>query len=70
MSNFQALLVDLIRQTDFSWKEAKKLLKKDARYESLSSLLDKSERERFFDDHIDALVQKKKGETMILIPQI
>ncbi len=37
------------------------MLKKDSRYESLGSLLEKSERERFFDDHIDSLVAKKKG---------
>lgn len=30
------------------------------RYESISSGLDKSERERYFDDHIDYLVAKKK----------
>ena len=30
--NFQALLTDLIRHPDFTWKEAKKILKKDARY--------------------------------------
>ena len=62
VTHFQALLVDLIRQPDFTWKEAKKVLKKDSRYDSASSALDKSERERFFDDHIDGLVAKKKGE--------
>jgi transcription elongation regulator 1 len=31
INNFQALLTDLIRQPDFSWKEARKILKKDAR---------------------------------------
>jgi hypothetical protein len=29
---FSALLTDLIRTPDFSWKEAKKILKKDSRY--------------------------------------
>jgi transcription elongation regulator 1 len=60
---FSALLADLIRAPDFSWKEAKKMLKKDARYEALTggeSALDKSERERLFDTHIDELIAKKK----------
>merc|ERR1711963_462978 len=33
---FSALLADLIRAPDFSWKEAKKILKKDSRYEALT----------------------------------
>merc|ERR1712226_1086732 len=60
---FGALLADLIRAPDFSWKEAKKILKKDARYENLTAgeaALDKSERERLFDTHIDELIAKKK----------
>lgn len=32
VSHFQALLADLIRLPDFSWKEARKILKKDSRY--------------------------------------
>ena len=31
VSNFQALLTDLIRLPDFTWKEARKVLKKDVR---------------------------------------
>ena len=58
-SYFQALLTDLIRHPDYTWKEAKKVLEKDGRYDSVSSL-EKSERERLFDDHIDMLISKKK----------
>merc|ERR1712037_713953 len=60
---FSALLADLIRAPDFSWTEAKKILKKDSRYEALTggeAALDKSERERLFDTHIDELIAKKK----------
>merc|ERR1719412_1731496 len=60
VSHFEALLVDLIRHPDYTWKEAKKVLKKDARYESISANLEKSEREMRFDEHIDRLVAKKK----------
>ena len=59
ISNFQALLTDLIRHPDYTWKEAKKVLKKDGRYDTVSGL-EKSERERLFDDHIDTLIAKKK----------
>lgn len=56
---FSALLTDLIRTPDFSWKEAKKILKKDSRFEALSNL-DKPEKEKLFDEHIDRLIKKKK----------
>ena len=55
---FNALLADLIRTPDFSWKEAKKLLKKDNRWDMIEGNLEKSERERLFDDHIDHLIGK------------
>ena len=35
VTNCQALLTDLIRQPDYSWKEARKILKKDSRYDQL-----------------------------------
>ena len=42
VSAFQALLTDLIKHPDFSWKEAKKIFKKDSRYVIL--------RYHYFDD--------------------
>merc|ERR1712106_1166111 len=61
VNGFSALLTDLIRAPDFSWKEAKKILKKDRRWEAVTGgNLDKSERERLFDEHIDHLIAKKK----------
>merc|ERR1719309_203518 len=69
---FSALLADLIRAPDFSWKEAKKILKKDARYENLTAgeaALDKSERERLFDTHIDELIAKKKNAFRSLLDE-
>ena len=35
ISAFQALLTDLIKHPDYSWKEAKKIFKKDSRYVNL-----------------------------------
>ena len=46
---------------DYSWKEAKKLLKKDSRWDMIEGNLEKSERERLFDDHIDHLI----GESQV-----
>ena len=70
---FSALLADLIRAPDFSWKEAKKILKKDARYEALTGgedkILDKGERERLFDTHIDELIAKKKNAFRTLLDE-
>ena len=60
INGFNALLTDLIRTPDFSWKEAKKLLKKDSRWDMIEGNLEKSERERLFDDHIDLLIGKNR----------
>ena len=56
INGFNALLTDLIRTPDYSWKEAKKLLKKDSRWDMIEGNLEKSERKRLFDDHIDHLI--------------
>ena len=61
INGFNALLTDLIRTPDYSWKEAKKLLKKDSRWDMIEGNLEKSERERLFDDHIDHLI----GESQV-----
>jgi len=57
----------LIRTPDYSWKEAKKVLKKDSRWDSLE--LEKSEREKLFDDHMDRLVKKKKDAFRSLLEE-
>merc|ERR1712029_1050842 len=66
---FNALLADLIRTPDFSWKEAKKLLKKDSRWDMIEGNLEKSERERLFDGHIDLLIAKKKESYRSLLEE-
>lgn len=48
-----------IRQTDLTYKEARKLLKKDSRYE-LADPLSKHDKEEIYDEHLDALSAKKK----------
>jgi len=67
VNGFSALLTDLIRTSDYSWKEAKKVLKKDSRWDALE--LEKSEREKLFDDHMDRLVKKKKDAFRSLLEE-
>jgi len=69
INGFNALLTDLIRAPDYSWKEAKKMLKKDSRWELIEGNLEKSERERLFDDHIDHLIAKKKESYRSLLDE-
>jgi len=65
--NFGALLADLVRNPDLTWKEAKKLLKKDHRYDSD---LDRDERERLFNDHINMLAKKKRDKFREMLDEI
>ncbi|KAI1278094.1 Transcription elongation regulator 1 [Halotydeus destructor] len=59
IENYNALLTDLIRSSDYSWREAKKILKKDHRWQSVESL-NREEREKLFQDHINKLEKKKR----------
>jgi len=56
---FKALLTDLIKNTEISWHDARKQLRKDSRYES-ANLLDKGAKEKLFDEHIANLERKRK----------
>ncbi|XP_053674018.1 transcription elongation regulator 1 [Anopheles nili] len=69
MRHFNALLADLVRNADFTWKEVKKLLKKDHRWE-LISMLDRDDRERLFNEHIANLVRKKRDKFREMLDEI
>lgn len=72
MRHFNALLADLVRNSDSSWKEAKKALKKDHRYD-LVEALNRDEKERLFEEHIKQLTKKKRDkfrEMLDELPQI
>lgn len=68
VEHFTAFLTDLVRNADVSWRDAKKLLKKDHRWEMASSL-DRDEREKLFNDHIDNLFRKKKEKFRELLEE-
>lgn len=59
VENFNILLIDLIRNPDLSYREAKKVLKKDHRYEMFEDL-SRNDKEDLFDAHINSLIKKKR----------
>lgn len=67
--HFTALLADLVRNNDVTWKEVKKLLKKDLRWELVDSLA-REEKERLFNDHINSLDKKKRDKFREMLDEI
>ncbi|KAL1115966.1 hypothetical protein AAG570_005461 [Ranatra chinensis] len=61
VQHFSALLADLVRNCELSWREAKRQLRKDHRWE-LAELLDRDEKEKLFNAHIEQLAMKKKDK--------
>uniref|UniRef100_A0A673JDM8 Transcription elongation regulator 1 n=1 Tax=Sinocyclocheilus rhinocerous TaxID=307959 RepID=A0A673JDM8_9TELE len=59
VQNFKALLSDMVKSSDANWSETRRTLRKDHRWQS-SSLLERDEKERLFNEHIEALGKKKK----------
>ncbi|KAL2094570.1 hypothetical protein ACEWY4_009289 [Coilia grayii] len=59
IQHFKALMSDMVRSTDVSWAETRRNLRKDHRWES-ASLLERDEKEKLFNEHVEALTKKKK----------
>ncbi|XP_067280633.1 transcription elongation regulator 1 [Pseudorasbora parva] len=59
VQHFKALMSDMVRSTDASWSETRRNLRKDHRWES-SSLLERHEKEKLFEEHVEALTKRKK----------
>ncbi|XP_030767326.1 transcription elongation regulator 1-like isoform X2 [Sitophilus oryzae] len=57
--HFNALLVDLVRNSDLSWKEVKRILRKDHRWD-LADSLSREDKEKLFNEHIEQLLKKKR----------
>ncbi|XP_037088891.1 transcription elongation regulator 1-like, partial [Pollicipes pollicipes] len=64
-----AVLADLVRTTDITWREAKRLLKKDHRWQLMDSL-EKDEKEKLFEQHIEQLSKKKKEKFRELLDEL
>nr|CAB3266868.1 transcription elongation regulator 1 [Phallusia mammillata] len=60
VQHFKALLADMVRTTDQSWSEVRRVLKKDGRWD-LASLLSRDEKERYFTSHVESLNKKKRS---------
>lgn len=48
-----------MRSSDVSWSDTRRTLRKDHRWES-GSLLEREEKEKLFNEHIEALTKKKR----------
>ncbi|XP_047542008.1 transcription elongation regulator 1 isoform X2 [Vanessa atalanta] len=69
VQHFNALLADLVRNPDLTWREAKKQLKKDHRY-GLAEELNKDDKERLFSQHISALSSKRRDKLRALLAEL
>ncbi|XP_011260944.1 transcription elongation regulator 1 isoform X2 [Camponotus floridanus] len=69
VQHFSALLADLVRNGDLAWREAKRQLRKDHRWE-LAESLDREEKERLFNEHIEQLGRKKRDKFRELLDEV
>lgn len=51
--------MDLVRNSELSWKEVKRILRKDHRWD-LAESLPRDEKEKLFNEHVEALLKKKR----------
>ncbi|XP_016353903.1 transcription elongation regulator 1-like isoform X2 [Sinocyclocheilus anshuiensis] len=68
IQNLKALLSDMVKTPDANWSETRRILRKDHRWES-SSLLERDEKERLFNEHIEVLAKKKKEQFRQLLDE-
>ncbi|XP_072390987.1 transcription elongation regulator 1 [Diabrotica undecimpunctata] len=59
IQHFNALLSDLVRNSDLSWREVKRILRKDHRWD-LADSLNREDKEKLFNDHVEQLVKRKR----------
>lgn len=59
-TNFRTMLLDLVRDPNMTWKEAKKVLRKDSRWDYVGDVLPRSERDEIFKEHMTTLVKKMR----------
>ncbi|CAB3982762.1 transcription elongation regulator 1-like, partial [Paramuricea clavata] len=66
--HFMALMSDMVRNADANWKETKRMLRKDHRWQMLESL-SKEEKESLFNSHINQLNQRKREQFRKLLDE-
>lgn len=57
-----------VRSSDATWSDTRRNLRKDHRWES-SSLLEREEKEKLFNEHVEALAKKKKEQFRQLLDE-
>ncbi|CAG5125745.1 unnamed protein product [Candidula unifasciata] len=60
IQHFNALLADLVRNSEVTWRDTRKQLRKDHRWE-LTDSLEREEKERLFESHIEGLYKRNRG---------
>ncbi|KAI4873132.1 hypothetical protein NFI96_016446 [Prochilodus magdalenae] len=68
IQHFKALMSDMVRSTDVSWSDTRRNLRKDHRWES-ASLLERHEKEKLFEQHVEALAKRKKEQFRQLLDE-
>ncbi|XP_023817991.1 transcription elongation regulator 1 isoform X1 [Oryzias latipes] len=68
IQHFKALMSDMVRSSDATWSDTRRNLRKDHRWES-SSLLEREEKEKLFNEHVEALAKKKKEQFRQLLDE-
>uniref|UniRef100_A0A4W4FZX6 Transcription elongation regulator 1 n=1 Tax=Electrophorus electricus TaxID=8005 RepID=A0A4W4FZX6_ELEEL len=68
IQHFKALMSDMVRSTDASWADTRRNLRKDHRWES-ASLLERHEKEKLFEEHVEALTKRKKEQFRQLLDE-
>ena len=59
IEHYKSFLVDMVRNADANWYEAKRLLRDDNRWE-MFDMLDIDEKESLFREHVSNLGEKKR----------
>ncbi|XP_067657663.1 transcription elongation regulator 1-like [Haliotis asinina] len=59
IQHFKALLADLVRNSEASWRDTRKQLRRDHRWDQADQL-DRDEKEKLFEEHIENLTKRNK----------
>nr|XP_006816425.1 PREDICTED: transcription elongation regulator 1-like [Saccoglossus kowalevskii] len=66
--HFKALLADLVRDSDAAWRDTRRQLRKDHRWD-FCRLLERSEKEKLFHEHIIALSKRKTEQFKLMLTE-
>ncbi|TSQ12731.1 Transcription elongation regulator 1 [Bagarius yarrelli] len=68
VQSFKALMSDMVKSTDVSWSDTRRILRKDHRWES-AALLERHEKEKLFEEHVEVLTKRKKEQFRQLLDE-